>query len=139
MLGFVCAALGATLGAAIWAAVALATDMELGIIAWLVGAMAGGGARWGGGGTAPALQYISALWAVLGVVVAKYFIFAGVLVDMADKEGVVISYFDGRVFELFGANVTALVSAYDLLWIAIAVATAWKIPSERFFEEKSEL
>lgn len=127
-LGLVGAMVGAVIGAAVWAGIAQASGMELGIIAWAVGGLAGLGALLGGGAPAAPLQTLAAIWAVAGLVLAKYGMVALVMMDLASAEGVDISFFDGIIFEAFTSVFTEMLSPYDLLWGALALGTAWKIP-----------
>ena len=42
-----------------------------------------------------------------------------------------LSMFSAGVIQLFGMSLTAMLSGFDLLWIFLAVATAWGIAKEK--------
>ncbi len=79
--GIALSSVGALLGAAVWALVAVATHREIGWIAWAVGAAAGGGMSLGyddkSDGTVPGI--LAAFIALGGIVMGKVFILVWVL------------------------------------------------------------
>ena len=118
-------AAGAALGALAWAAIAIATDLEVGYVAVLVGFLAGYGVKMGAGrARGTALSVIAVGWSIIGLALAKYFIFAYVLVREAKKYGVSLSYFDGRVFSTFWDVLPKMLSPFDALWLILAIGAA---------------
>ncbi|HYH96141.1 hypothetical protein [Hyalangium sp.] len=123
-------AVGALVGAVIWAAIVVATNYEIGYVAVLVGYLAGLGVKLGAGkGRGRTLQIAAAGIAVFGLVIAKYFILAHFVVSAPSGEELGLGYFSPSLFILFLQNIDSSLSAFDLLWIAFALMTAWRIPA----------
>ncbi|MBN2191995.1 MAG: hypothetical protein JW751_04205 [Polyangiaceae bacterium] len=122
---------GACLGAGIWAAIAVAMDSEIGYVAVLVGFLAGMGvklaARDKRGG---ALPHLAVAMAVFGLVLAKYLIFAHYLaLAVREETGVEIGYLSRASVDLFPSMIAKMLSAFDLLWVFLAVSAAWRVPA----------
>lgn len=122
--------LGALAGAAVWAAIAVATNFEVGYVAVLVGFLAGYGVKLGardkrGGG----LPVLAAGLSVVGLVAAKYFIFAWFAVEGARKAGVGIGYIDPILLGKFFDFLPRMLSAFDLLWVILAIGAAYRAPA----------
>lgn len=79
MTGVMLSAAGALVGAAIWFGITIASDYELGIIAWLVGLLSGYGMLWGYGQTSSKGGVVAAINAVVGILFAKFAIVAYVI------------------------------------------------------------
>ncbi|MHC4478779.1 MAG: RING finger protein [Planctomycetota bacterium] len=74
--GCLLSAIGALLGGVIWFVVAVVSDYEFGMIAWLVGGLAGWGMNFGnGGGVSTFTGIVAAVMAFIGIVAAKVMIF----------------------------------------------------------------
>jgi hypothetical protein len=123
----VCGLIGALVGAAVWAGFAIAADMSIGVIAVLVGALTGVGVNAGAGlERRPALQLLASGLAVIGLVAAKYIVFAYVVVKVGHARGMSVGYF-GSV--TVGAFPHALVNTFrplDLLWLVLAIGAAYR-------------
>ena len=121
-------AAGAILGGILWAVVAVVTDYEVGYVAIAVGALAG----WGvvlscGGKKGQTLQIVAVACSGLGLLLGKYFTVAHVLrSSFPDLE---LSWFDSRIREIFFENIGEFIGGYDVLWLILALAIAWKIPA----------
>lgn len=116
---------GALVGAAAWAAITIATDVEVGYVAVLVGFLAGIGVRWGAGDRrSPGLQVLAAILAFVGMLAAKYFIFAYVLIQMAHKQGVDVGFFNHALWSNFPDLLVKTLSPFDALFAFLAVAAA---------------
>ena len=121
---------GAVLGAAIWAAIVVATNFEVGYVAVLVGFLSGYGVKLGAGkGRGQGLQVAAAFMAVAGLVLAKYFIFAYMVSSSMSAKGQAIAWYDPRLLQMFPKMIVALSTPFDLLWILIAVSAAYRVPS----------
>jgi hypothetical protein len=83
--GCICCAVGVVIGAAIWYGVAMATGYEVGWIAWGMGALAGLGMQIGYGKDDDLSGITAALMAVLGIFLAKWLIFANILLPILDS------------------------------------------------------
>jgi hypothetical protein len=129
--------IGAVIGGVVWGLIATATGYEIGWIAWGVGWLAGVGVvLFAGGRRGRPLQLVAVAAAVLGLLIGKYFTFVAALKQYLGEElGVEavaeMSMFSVGVIQMFGASLTVMVNGFDLLWIFLAVATAWGIPKVR--------
>lgn len=122
-------AAGALVGAIVWAVIVVATNYEIGYVAVLVGYLAGLGVKLGAGkGRSQTLQIAAAAMAVFGLVIAKYFILAHFVISGPGAE-LGLGYFSPQLFMLFVENIGSSLSPFDLLWIAFALMTAWRIPA----------
>jgi hypothetical protein len=120
---------GALVGAIVWAGVAIATNFEVGYIAVLVGFLAGLGVKIGARTQRGALlQYLAAGLAVVGLLAAKYMLFVHVMVNLGHEKGVDISYFDGRILSVFPEALGQMVSAFDALFLILALMAAYRVP-----------
>ena len=123
---------GAIAGGLIWGLLVAAIDTELGIVAIGVGVLAGFGVVLAARGRhGVALQVIAAVCAAIGIVFGKYFAFVQVVNDQIGPG--TASVFDGRTFSAFMDVLGDLFSGFDVLWIAFAVYTAWRIPQGQGF------
>ena len=130
-MGVVGALLGAFLGAAVWIGIAIASDFEIGYIAVLVGYLAGKGAvMLTGGRHGQLLQVLAVVGALIGLLAAKYFTFAHYFREYAlEEHGASIGYFAPETLETFPLALPDMLSAFDLLWIFLAVTAAWRVPA----------
>ena len=104
-------------GGLAWGFVVDWTGYEIGIAAWAVGALVGYAVLTAAGGRkAVELQVAAVVLALLGVLLGKYLAFAFVN-DLGALSGDTFSFFRDNVRQLFGL--------FDLVWIGLAVATAW--------------
>jgi hypothetical protein len=79
------------------------------------------------------LQVIAVLSSVLGIAIGKYVTFFHFLkkaiterygLEVASK----VSLFSGRVVQAFIEGIGSMVSDADILWVILAVTTAWSVP-----------
>lgn len=139
-LGTVGGLLGALIGALIWSAIAIATDYEVGYVAVLVGWLCGFGARIISGTRGKPLQIIAVVSSLLGLIAAKYFIFAhflGKAMAAGEQAAAHVSYASSLMLSLFLDNVSVMLSPFDILWVVLAVATAWREPGATLVAIKS--
>ncbi|MFL5319996.1 MAG: hypothetical protein ACJ790_10115 [Myxococcaceae bacterium] len=123
-------AIGALIGAFVWAAIVVITNFEVGYVAVLVGFLAGQGVKLGAGkGRGQTLQAAAAGLAVFGLVVSKYFIFAHFAVAALAGKGISVGYFSSEVIGYFGQFFTDQLSPFDLLWVFIAISAAYRVPA----------
>ncbi len=123
-------AVGALVGAVIWAVIVVATNYEIGYVAVLVGYLAGQGVKLGAGkGRGQTLQIAAAGMAVFGLAIAKYFILAHFVISSPSGEELGLGYFSPELFMVFLQNIGSSLSPFDLLWIAFALMTAWRLPA----------
>jgi len=117
---------------ALWAAMVVATGSEIGFAAVGVGwAVAQAVRRTAGGKRGVALQRISLACAALGLLFGKYFTIAHMLRAMIARDpaaaGKVPGYFDPRVASFVAGVLPRVLNPFDLLWLLLALATAWRL------------
>lgn len=128
--------LAAVIGGAVWAGIGIATGSELGLVAWAIGLICGlGVVLFARGKKGFLLQVVAVVTSVLGIAIGKYGYFHHLLQEdlMSDKLGgpeiaAQYSLFSANTFQIFVEGFTVLMGPYDLLWIGLAVYTAWSIP-----------
>jgi hypothetical protein len=121
---------GALVGAGVWAAIGIGTGYEVGYVAVLVGFLAGLGVKLGARSKRSAgLQALAAGLAVVGLLAAKYFVFAHAAVEFGKQNGIDFSYLDARTMQLFPQALPEMLSAFDILWLILAIAAAYRIPA----------
>lgn len=121
---------GALVGAGAWAAIGIITGYEVGYVAVLVGFLAGLGVKLGARNKRSAgLQAMAAGLAVVGLLAAKYIVYAHAMVNVAKEGGLELTYFDPRVVEFFPEALPEMLSAFDILWLVLAIAAAYRIPA----------
>jgi hypothetical protein len=74
----------------------------------------------------PALQAVAVVCALLGILLGKYLSYALVLQEEADAQGVDIGLFSGEMRSFFREDLELVFGWFDLLWIGLAVFTAWR-------------
>ncbi|MGI9111521.1 MAG: hypothetical protein ACR2GT_04910 [Gaiellaceae bacterium] len=130
----VLAAVGAALVAAIvggvlWGLIVKFSDYEIGIVAWAIGFLTGSAVVFASGGMkGQRLQAIAVVAALLGILVGKYLSFAFAVQEEAESFGASLGLASSEMRTLFRENLDEVFGLFDLLWIAFAVYTAWKIP-----------
>lgn len=126
--------LAAVVGGYIWALIVTATGFEVGYMAWGIGLLAGFAVLFlSHGKRGVPLQLIAVLASVFGIVVGKYFIFFHYVKEaVAEKYGAAaassLSVVSEKVVQLFAEKIDVMLSGFDILWVALAVVTAWRIP-----------
>jgi hypothetical protein len=117
---------GAIAGAAVWAGIAIATQLAIGYVAVLVGFLAGYGVRRGAGRTRTQLiRGIAIGCAVFGLLLAKFIIVVQAVAAFAlEKHGVHIPYFDLVWFKVFWSVFPGTLTAFDALWLFLAISAA---------------
>jgi hypothetical protein len=123
-------ALGAAVvGGLVWALIVKSTDYEVGIVAWGIGWMTGTvavlAARNRQGRD---LQAVAVVAALLGVLVGKYLGYALVVQEDAERLGFELGIFSAEMRDFFREDLGGVFGLFDLLWVALAVFTAWRIP-----------
>jgi signal peptidase I len=119
---FVVALLVALAGAAVWALVVKATDYEVAALAWGIGLATGAAASVIARRKTAEVQLAAVTAAAVGVLVGKYLSFALVV---QEESGGTIGLFSADMRSLFRDNLGTVFGLYDLLWIALAVGSAW--------------
>ena len=126
--------LAAIVGGVIWGIVSLVTDREIGVMAWAIGWLTGYAVLiFAGKRKGLPLQLIAVVTAILGIAIGKYVTFVYQLKDAIDESygaevASELSVFSEEMFRQFIENIQMVVGGYDILWVVLAVATAWGIP-----------
>lgn len=124
----------AVVGGAVWGLIVVATGYVIGFMAWGLGLVTGFAVlRLSGGRRGLPLQVVAVALRVLGIAVAKYWTFYYFLKKAIEKDygastAATISVFSEKVLQLFIENIGSMLSGFDLLWLLLAVMTAWRIP-----------
>lgn len=133
--------IAAIVSGAVWAAIAVWTGYEVGYVAIGVGLLCGlGVVMLSQGKRGLPLQIVAVAASVLGIVIGKYGTYQHVFQESlkAMENGAVIaaefSLFSIGMIQLFMADLSNMVGGYDLLWIGLAVYTAWSIPKASGFK-----
>ena len=119
----------ALVGGLAWAGVVVATRMDIGFLAWFVGAATGlAVVGVAGRPVGPAARGIAGLLAVGGILVGKYVIFVHDLKAAIGSQlgavGISIGYLDTRQMSIFVHNLTTIVQPIYLLWMLFALVAA---------------
>lgn len=123
-------ALGALSGAAVWTLVVVITDWEIGYLAVLVGFLAGYGVKYGAHGAhGRSLQKAAVACAFGGLVASKYLLFAHFFATAAKAEGLALGFFSPQTIAAFPNALAHMLSPFDLLWLFIALSSAWRVPA----------
>ncbi|MBD0338163.1 MAG: hypothetical protein ICV67_02625 [Thermoleophilia bacterium] len=123
----------AVAGGVVWGLIARWSGYEVGFVAWgigflvatavLVGARGGRGLRY---------QLAAVVLALLGILIGKYLGFAWTLAEIVEEEGITgVSFpvFSRDTWDAFMDARGEVWSVFDLLWIGLAVFTAFRIPA----------
>ncbi|KAF0243657.1 MAG: hypothetical protein FD180_3177 [Planctomycetota bacterium] len=123
----------AIVSGAVWAAIAIYGNAEIGFIAIGVGFLAGWGVFLGAGKKRGVqLQVVAVACAVLGLLLGKYFIVANAIRDYIVQQGGAkageISLFHSGIMKIFFENIGSFLSPWDALWVFLALGAAWRVP-----------
>jgi hypothetical protein len=137
MMAVIGGIVGAVIGGIIWAAIAIITDYEIGYVAIGVGALAGGGVVLANNGQRGLpFQIIAVITGVAGIFVGKFlagvYFYREVLIEdygieLVNQIGIGGLFAD--TLELFPEYLSVTLEPIDLLFVILAIITAWRIPS----------
>lgn len=133
-LAIVGGAVAALVGGAVWGGIVIFSGYEIGFVAWGVGLLAGLAvvkASQGKKGTP--LQVIAVLSSLAGILFGKYVIFNHFLKQYLQEEigaeaAAEVPFLSATMASVFFESLPEMVGGFDLLWVALAVVTAWQIP-----------
>ncbi|WP_020618146.1 hypothetical protein [Paenibacillus daejeonensis] len=118
------ALVAAIVGGALWAAVVVLTEYELGLIAWAIGGMTGFAVGFLSDRRATQIhQIIAVIASLLGILLGKFFAFSYIINDG------LTDFFHSFVIQLFMEVFPELFSMFDILFVLFAVVTAWRLPA----------
>ena len=137
---------GAVVGGIIWAAIAIIANLEIGYVAIGVGALAGWGVVMGTNRRKGLpFQSIAVVTALFGLFVGKYlaavFFYRDVLIGefgeaVVNEIGLGPLFTD--VFQFFPDYLSASFEIIDILFVVIAIAAAWGIPSVKAAQRRAD-
>ena len=123
--GLVAAVAGGVAGARI----VKTSDYEVGFVAWGIGFLVGTAVVFANrGAKGRQLQIAAVVLALVGILLGKYLTYALIVQEDIEAFGESIGLFSGDMFEFFRDDLDAVFSFFDLLWVGLAVASAWRIP-----------
>ncbi|MEJ2760864.1 MAG: hypothetical protein P8126_04830 [Gammaproteobacteria bacterium] len=126
--------LAAVIGGAVWGEIVIYTGYEVGFVAWAIGLLSGAAiVFFARGRKGTPLQALAVVSSIAGIVIGKYVAFYHFLgIAIAKKYGEMaaakLSILSGDVVNYFVHHVSSMLGGYDLIWVALAVITAWRIP-----------
>lgn len=120
------ALLGAFIGGIVWGLIAVLFDYELGLVAWAIGGLTGYAVVFAAKGSVTQLhQIIAVVTSLIGIILGKYFSFAYWFNEgfQGMFDFLTFDYFGGYFFDLFGGM--------DIVFVLLAIVTAWQIPGKQ--------
>ena len=119
----------AVAGGIAWGLIVKWTDYEVGIVAWGIGFLTGTAVVFATrGGRGPALQAIAIVAALVGILLGKYLSYAFSVQEQLEQVGVSLGLFSSEIRTSFREDLDQVFGLFDLLWVAFAVYTAWRVP-----------
>jgi hypothetical protein len=127
------AGVASVVGGLLWGLIVRVTDYEIGYMATGIGLLSGFAIVWFSDRRGTPLQIIAVVSALIGIGIGKYLSFFAILKDflmLEYGEAAVagLTVFSPDAMQIFFSAAGDLFSPYDLLWIALAVLAAWRIP-----------
>ena len=129
LTGALAGLVAAIAGGIVWALIVRWTDYEIGFVAWGIGFIVGTAVVFGSRNTrGVAFQLIAVLLALIGIAIGKYLAFVWVGQDELGPLGLELPIFSADTFDLWWQSRADVWSWWDLLWVGLAVYTAFRIP-----------
>ena len=129
-LSIVAALLAAIIGGAMWAFIAILTEYEIGLLAWAIGGMTGYAViLLAKNNVTMVHQVIAVIASLIGILLGKYFMFGYYYNESFS------GIFDNEVMTIFGENFSAFFGGMDIIFVLLAVVTAWKLPGKHVNNE----
>jgi len=120
----VAALLAAIVGAVVWALIIVLAEYELGIIAWGIGILTAFAVSFFSPKITPVQQIIAVIASLIGIALGKFTAYSYILNDGMD------GLFSSDSFTFFTDNIIELSAPMDILFIVLAVVTAWQLPAK---------
>ena len=118
----------AVVAGVVWGLIVRFTEYEVGIVAWGVGLVAGAAVALAArGARGPLLQAIAVGSALVGILLGKYLAFAWEVQEVLDELGVSVGVLSSDMFTSFRDSLGDVFGLFDLLWVGLAVFTAWRM------------
>jgi hypothetical protein len=123
------ALVAAVVGGVAWGLIVKLSDYEVGFVAWGIGFLVGTAVVLAtSGAKGRQFQVIAVAFALVGILIGKYLGFALIVQEDAESFGASIGLFSSDMFRLFREELDAVFGLFDLLWVGLAVFSAWRIP-----------
>ncbi|GGF93858.1 hypothetical protein [Paenibacillus aceti] len=119
----VAALLAAIAGAVVWALIIVFAKYELGILAWGIGLLTAFAVSFFSPRITPVQQIIAVIASLIGIVLGKFFGISYILNDGMS------GMFSGESITFFTENIIEMSAPMDILFIVLAVLTAWQLPA----------
>ncbi len=126
--------LAAAIGGGAWGLIVILTGYVIGYMAWGIGLLSGFAVvLFSHGQKGIPLQVIAVVASVMGIVVGKYttffhFVRKAVAKEHGDAIAANVSFLSEKTVQVFAQNIGSMLSGFDILWVSLAVITAWRIP-----------
>ena len=122
-------AVAAMVGGVVWGLIVRWSDYEIGFAAWGIGFIVGTAVVLGAQNErGMPLRLIAVVLALAGIVLGKYLAFVWIGQDELGKAGLSLPVFSTDTMRLFWDLKGDIWSGWDLLWVGLAVVTAFRIP-----------
>ncbi len=119
----------AVAGGVVWGLIGRWTNYEVAIAAWGIGFIVGTAVVYGSHGRRGLpLQLLAVVLALAGILIGKYLSFVWVNQSDLDRLGISLPVFSRSTWDLFMDAKSNVLGGWDLLWIGLAVVTAFRIP-----------
>ena len=119
----------ALVGGIVWGLIVKWSQYELGFVAWGIGFVVGTAVVYGARNLRGIpFQLTAVLFALLGIALGKYLGFVWVGQDELEVVGIDLPVFSKDTFDLFWDARKDVWGWWDLLWVGLAVVTAFRIP-----------
>ncbi len=136
MGGIVGGVIAAIIGGVVWGFIVVKTEREIGYVAWGIGLLCGFAVvLLAGRKKGLPFQLIAVLASLLGILIGKYATFYMLLMQELAKEAEEagqavpdVSVFEPAAIATFFVALPDLLSGFDILWVILAVVSAWSIP-----------
>lgn len=137
-LPIIYALIAAIVGGVIWSVIAISFDYELGLVAWAIGGIAGYAVVLASKESVAQIhQVIAVLASLIGIILGKYISFAYWLTE--EFNGLLNGMFSSDTFAFFRMYFTELFGGMDIIFILLAIVTAWQIPGKHIHTDESEM
>lgn len=128
--------IAAIIGGVIWGFIVVKSEREIGYVAWGIGLLCGFAVvLLAGRKKGLPFQFIAVLSSLLGILIGKYATFYMLLTqelaEQAEEAGRAAPYvpvFEPAAIATFFRALPDMLSGFDILWVILAVVSAWSIP-----------
>jgi hypothetical protein len=129
----------AIVGGVAWGLIVRWSDYEIGFAAWGIGFIVGTAVVFGAQHhRGLPLQLIAVVLALAGIVLGKYLAFVWIGQDELGKAGLSLPVFSTDTMRLFWDLKSDIWGGWDLLWVGLAVVSAFRIPQVQPEPEPAE-